>query len=416
MSATFVEALQYLRIHRGVLTISPLIGLLFAYSVFKFKIPKYFYILSFVIIIIGSLAVIYPPKYFDYLQLAGIVATIEIIRVFVKALVEKIKHAWIIVTGYGALMLFSSYDFMVDLNVIDQVGDIKNGYPIGFLFLVICASIYLAREYASAIETVIQKERAARDMEISRKLLEAENKRKSKEIEEAREVQLSLLPPKVEQLGQFEICFYMQTATEVGGDYYDYVVDEDGDISIALGDATGHGMKAGMMVSIIKSLFLSYEKKESIHHFFNKCSVIIRKMKLKNLYMALMILKIKNNRIRFSSAGIPPLLVYSKGNKSLEVFKVRGMPLGAVDNFPYKTVDITLNEGDLFFLMTDGLSELFDKDKNMFGEDRIKEIITDAINMPVEEIIDYLSEAANNWTGGLKPQDDITIIAGRKIA
>jgi hypothetical protein len=92
----------------------------------------------------------------------------------------------------------------------------------------------------------------AKAAEAERKMLEAENVRKTQELEEARNLQLSMLPKELPQLPNLDIAVYMKTATEVGGDYYDFHVGMDGTLTVVLGDATGHGMKAGTMVTICK--------------------------------------------------------------------------------------------------------------------------------------------------------------------
>jgi serine phosphatase RsbU (regulator of sigma subunit) len=92
--------------------------------------------------------------------------------------------------------------------------------------------------------------------EAQSKAMEAENEReKTKELEEARQLQLSMLPKDLPQLPHLDIAVYMKTATEVGGDYYDFHIGLDGTLTVVLGDATGHGMKAGTMVTTTKSLF-----------------------------------------------------------------------------------------------------------------------------------------------------------------
>lgn len=86
-------------------------------------------------------------------------------------------------------------------------------------------------------------------------VMQAENDRKTEELEEARQLQLSMLPKELPALQNLDIAVYMKTATEVGGDYYDFNVSIDGTLTVVLGDATGHGMKAGTMVTTTKSLF-----------------------------------------------------------------------------------------------------------------------------------------------------------------
>jgi len=94
-----------------------------------------------------------------------------------------------------------------------------------------------------------------KESEMRAQIAEAENERKTKELEEARQLQLSMLPEDLPNLPNLDIAVYMQTATEVGGDYYDFHVGMDGTLTVVVGDATGHGMKAGTMVTATKSLF-----------------------------------------------------------------------------------------------------------------------------------------------------------------
>ena len=88
-----------------------------------------------------------------------------------------------------------------------------------------------------------------------KRILELENERKTRELDQARKLQLSMLPKDVPTLQNLDIAVYMKTATEVGGDYYDFHISGNNILTAVLGDATGHGMNAGMMVSVSKGLF-----------------------------------------------------------------------------------------------------------------------------------------------------------------
>ncbi|MGB5850088.1 MAG: SpoIIE family protein phosphatase, partial [Ignavibacteriaceae bacterium] len=260
---------------------------------------------------------------------------------------------------------------------------------------------------------ILTKEFEAREMEIAQKLLEAEDNRKAKELNEARDIQLSLLPNCITNIKNYDICFDMHTASEVGGDYYDYSIAESREITIVVGDATDHGMKAGMMVSIIKSLFLTHVNNTDMKDFLNSCSRTIKQMKLKNLYMALMLIKIKDRRLTASSAGIPPIFIHRRKTNIIEEYKLKGMPLGAVDSFPYETIETELEYGDTVLLMTDGLPELFNKEYESFGYDRMKEIFVQSANEPVTEIIRRLVSEGERWIIDHKQNDDITLVAFR---
>ncbi len=413
MAGQTAEELTYLRIHRAVMPYNTIFVLLFLYYAFDFKIPIHFWILTAAIVITGFLAVLEPINNLDYVQIAQFFVGVEAIRVLIIAVKNKNTDAWIMATGFSLLFLFSTYDLLMDFRVINPVGEIINGYPFGFLCLIIFASIYLARDFARTSNKILIREREAKEMEIAQRILEAEDKRKAKELNEARELQLSLLPQCITNLNNYEFCFNQRPANEVGGDYYDYNISENGEISIVIGDATDHGMKAGMMVSIIKSLFLTHIEKLDIKEFLNSCSHTIKQMKLKNLYMALMVVKINENRLTMSSAGIPPLLVYRKDTNTIEEYKLKGMPLGAVKSFPYETIDLELKVGDIVLLMTDGLPELFNNEKDSFGEERLKKIFLQNTGKTMDELVDALLLAGEEWRGDSKQNDDITFVAFR---
>ncbi len=126
----------------------------------------------------------------------------------------------------------------------------------------------------------------AKAAEAQSRVIQAENDRKSKELEEARELQLSMLPRELPQLPHLDIAVYMKTATEVGGDYYDFSTIYDGSLNIAVGDATGHGMQAGTLVTIIKGLFTSEASSRGILEFFSDASRTIKDINLGRLMMA----------------------------------------------------------------------------------------------------------------------------------
>jgi serine phosphatase RsbU (regulator of sigma subunit) len=413
LSGQTAQGLTYLRLHRAVMPYNSVFALLFLYYAFDFNIPKYFWLIAAALAITGFFAVLEPIHNFGYVQIPQVIVVVEAFRILISAIRKKKYDAWIIAAGFFLLFLFSSYDLLLDLGLMEPFREITNGYPIGFLCLIIFASIYLARDFARANKAILIKEREAKEMEIAQRVLEAEDNRKTKELNEARELQLSLLPQCITNLKNYDFCFDMRPATEVGGDYYDYNISENNEISIVIGDATDHGMKAGMMVSIIKSLFLTHINTMDIKEFLNSCSHTIKQMKLKNLYMALMLVKINGRNLKMSSAGIPPLLVYRKRTNTVEEYKIKGMPLGAVESYPYETVDIELENGDTVVLMTDGLPELFNKDKESFGEERLKEIILQNAGEPVNEIVNKLFLAGEEWRKENKQNDDITLVAFR---
>jgi serine phosphatase RsbU (regulator of sigma subunit) len=405
----------YIRLHRAFLPWNSIFALLFIYSIFNYRIPLQFWVIFLGLLITGFLAVLKPIENFMYIQFCFLAVVIETTRIFIKAILEKKEGARLISFGFALLFLFSMYDLLIDLNVIDQVGDIRNGYPLGFVILIIFLSIYLARNFANFNKKLLAHEIKAKELEINQRLLMAEDARKSKELDEARDLQLSMLPGSVPELKKMDIQFKMRTATEVGGDYYDYHVSDDGVLSLAIGDATGHGMKAGLMVSIIKSLFITHVANLDILSFFRTVSITLRQMQLKNLYMSLMLLKINDRKIIFSSAGMPPFYVFRQKTMTVEEFLIKGMPLGAVKDFDYDIKELALNPGDVFLLMSDGFPEMFNDKKEMLDDYKVKELFKEAAHLPPVEIIDHLFKAGDEWRKGEELHDDVTFVVGKLI-
>ncbi|MCP5106692.1 MAG: SpoIIE family protein phosphatase [bacterium] len=286
-------------------------------------------------------------------------------------------------------------------------------------FLLLGAVLFGIRRFELTRERARVKERESelrvQAAEAQAKAIQSEHMRQNHELEEARKLQLSMLPRELPDVPGLDIAVHMETATEVGGDYYDFHIDEDGTLAVAVGDATGHGLKAGTMVAVAKGLFCSEVSHRDIPDFFHKCTHTIKHMRLGNMYMAMSLLNIKDNTLSISSAGMPPLLLYRHNSQTLETVSLKGTPLGAFAGVNYKTREIQLEEGDTIVLLSDGLPELFDKDGEMFGYQRLTELFEEICQNgeSPEDIIGLLKRAGEDWLNGKAPDDDITFVVIR---
>ncbi len=246
--------------------------------------------------------------------------------------------------------------------------------------------------------------------EAEKRALQIENDRKTKELEEARQLQLSMLPKELPELPGLEIAAFMRTATEVGGDYYDFMVQEDGVLNVAFGDATGHGLQAGTMVTLMKGFFTSDSSKLGLQEFMNHCTKVIKEIKLGRILMSFTYLKIHNKHLQVTSAGMPPIYYHHKKSNQLEEIQIQGMPLGAMRHANYTTVERKLNRGDTILLLTDGLPEQMNRQEEMFDYSRVKKYLNDFIGSPPGVIIEKLVEAGDRWMGGRPQDDDISFV------
>jgi len=391
--------------------IAILFGLLTSYSRAYEKIPKQFYVFLFIMLTLITIILIHPIIYmFIYFNIFIVIVAVEMIRVIFKPGTKRQDWTWLIGLGFILLFLSVIYQLLIDTDLVEPVWGNRIVYVYGILALSIALSINLARDFSKLNEKIVQQAREAKEQEINTRILEADNIRKTKELEEARELQLSLLPKSVPELPHLDIAVFMKTATEVGGDYYDFQVSNNRTLTVAIGDATGHGMKAGNMVISIKSLFSDMPVDMSIPDFFNKCTDIIKRMNMKQLYMGLTIMRVQDQRIVISSAGMPPAYIYRVGSNEIEEITLKGMPIGAANNFEYQQVEKELSAGDTILLMSDGFPELFNESNEILDYQKTVVYFKEVAHKSPNEIIEHLKTVADQWRGKRKINDDMTFV------
>jgi ligand-binding sensor domain-containing protein/serine phosphatase RsbU (regulator of sigma subunit) len=267
------------------------------------------------------------------------------------------------------------------------------------------------REQKSRIK---ESELRAKAAEAEKRAMQAEYDRKTKELDDARNLQLSMLPKEIPNNPLYEIAVFMRTATEVGGDYYDFRTSGPTGLDIAFGDATGHGMQAGTIVTLMKGLFLADTGTEEIVPFFQRSSNSIKQIKLGRLLMAFTLVRLTENSVSFSCAGMPPVFVRRKGAGPVEEIMIKGMPLGAMKNFPYVVQSTFLSPGDMMLLMTDGLPEQKNDAGEMYDYRRIEEAFEEARDKSPDEIIQHLITRGDQWRATAPQDDDITLMVIRR--
>jgi serine phosphatase RsbU (regulator of sigma subunit) len=259
-------------------------------------------------------------------------------------------------------------------------------------------------------ETIEELEQKRKAVEEQAKIIRLEHDRKTKELEDARQLQLSMLPKELPKLPHLDTAVYMKTATEVGGDYYDFNVDANGTLTILVGDATGHGMMSGMMVSIMKSFFISNRSNLELKQFFENCNNSIKDMHLDRLMMATVGVQITSEKIIATNAGMPSLLYYRNKSQKAGEFVSHNFPLGAMKNTNYSLKEIRYEKGDTLLLMSDGFAELKNEKNEQYGYDRIKKEFMSVAQKNPNEIVEHLKTSASQWANGVEPDDDVTFV------
>ncbi|HEX7069291.1 MAG TPA: SpoIIE family protein phosphatase [Rhodothermales bacterium] len=245
-----------------------------------------------------------------------------------------------------------------------------------------------------------------------REQLEAEYARKTKELDAARRLQLSLLPNEVPGVDHADIAVAMRPAMEIGGDYYDF--DTNGDVvTFAIGDATGHGAEAGAMVTATKILFASLCREPRIENILVRSSATLKRVGINKLYMALAVGRITPTELHLAGAGMPPAIIYRARTGICEQVALKGMPLGSFAEFPYATTRTRLEPGDTVILMSDGFPEAFNESGEMLGYERAFELVQSVAKMNPSDMIWALMDRAREWCGRHPITDDITFMVMR---
>ena len=257
---------------------------------------------------------------------------------------------------------------------------------------------------------LVDEERRRKEQEMQQRLLEVENERRGRELEEARQLQLSLLPAEVPELSDLEIAAFMRTAAEVGGDYYDFFRAEGGGLTAVIGDAAGHGLRAGTMVSVVKGLLTASATEAGLSKLLHDATRALKQMNLGRMNMALTLVRYQDRRISISAAGMPPALISRSRTGRVEEVVLPGTPLGGFANATYQEWDSTLEAGDTVLLMTDGFPELLNDSGEPLGYERVRSIFEASVSDRPGAMIKNLARQAEKWSGDRSPADDITFL------
>ena len=235
----------------------------------------------------------------------------------------------------------------------------------------------------------------------------------------AREIQMSLMPTEKDfKRLPAEIDIYGESspAKEVGGDLFETVKLCDERLLVLLGDVSGKGSSAAIIMAIAQTIIKTLAPEESnILSILKKANKYLssemEEMDGKFVTLQLVAIDIASGECEFASAGHGPLLVKRKDNEE-EIPPKSGMPLGLFDPplSPFVSTNFKLNPGDSFVMFTDGLYEESNQSGEMFGTDKIKEILSTTSQECAKNITKALITACQQWREGTEAHDDLTVL------
>lgn len=318
----------------------------------------------------------------------------EIVRVEATGATVRREGAEFLLGGFVIVVGMVLLQVLVELDLIPPFDPGIPLYMLGMLAFAIAMSLFLARSFAGT---------------------SFENARKTSEIEAARSLQLSMLPAALPAVEGLETAAAMIPASEVGGDYYDFRVAPDGSLVVAFGDATGHGVAAGIMVTAVKALFSTLGGGESLSAVLAECSRVLREMRLKPLHMCLTLARLTPRSVTVCSAAMPPVLIHRAASGEIEELGPGGPPVGSRLSGAWSERSAPLAPGDTLLFASDGLAEQLDSADNPLGDERLAEVFRASAGAPASELVERLLARVAAWRGGREQGDDVTCVVVRVV-
>ena len=234
-----------------------------------------------------------------------------------------------------------------------------------------------------------------------------------KELEYAKQIQLSALPTNFPQDEDHSIYAQMIAAKEVGGDFYDFYKLSDNTVAFLAADVSGKGIPAAMFMMTAKTIIKDLaERKLPVNEIFTLANEKLCENNESGMFVTawMGILDLTTGNMQFANAGHnPPLLKRADG--SFEYLKTRaGFVLAGMEGVRYRVGDLTLNPGDRLFLYTDGVPEATNVDNKLYGEERLLAFMNQNASLEAAELLPALKANVDEFVGEAPQFDDITML------
>lgn len=286
--------------------------------------------------------------------------------------------------------------------------DIENGLPnlmVGLLFFIIAftAEKKRQRKFTEQYNFNYKKN--------------YENIRMKKELNYAREIQLSMLPENNAIIGELEISAISIPASEVGGDYFDYFKISESQTGLFICDVSGHGVASGLMLSGLRSsMHLILEDNSNPKVIAEKLNRMIRKTQSRKMFVTAIFAVIdceKNKCTLFNAGHLPP---YKISRDSGEIFRIKkhGIALGAMNSVESSGADndvhFDFRKGDKIIFYTDGVNEAMNKDKAEYGLDNLERYLNSNSDKKADDLLNGLIGDIKKFSGDSVQRDDLTLL------
>jgi phosphoserine phosphatase RsbU/P len=336
-----------------------------------------------------------------------------------SAMIEDEMEALREVKATLLMPLASKDELLGFISLGPRLGDLPFSREDKQLLMSVSGPTAFAIENARLVEQMVAEARRLQEIEV-------DHRRKTEELALARQLQLSMLPTRNISLDNIEIIGQMRTATEVGGDYYDFIEMADGGICVAVGDATGHGMAAGLVVGMVK-MGLIHALQGGLQKVNGRAGVksliedlnrsLTRSLSRRGMGMCLgaAILDASALKVEVVSNGMPAPYHYRAASHSLSVIETQAPPLGFLRQVNVRPVEAQLAPGDALIWLSDGFEERMNYANQIWGSEQVERTLECICGeeTSAENIARRMIEACDGAADGRSNDDDMTIVVAR---
>ena len=247
-----------------------------------------------------------------------------------------------------------------------------------------------------------------------------EQERLAEQLRIAGEIQQTLLPQDPPEVAGLEFAAWNEPCDDSGGDYYDVIAAGQSKVGFSVGDATGHGIGAALMITTARALLRALIGiEDDLSRLMTRMNSLTETDFADDRFitLALAVYDSATRELSYIGAGHdPPPVIYRAASRDTEVLDSHGLPLGMLPGMDYEApARIQLAKGDIFLMLTDGVHETANSAGELFGKERIDEIIRSCAARSPAALIQEIRSAALEFRGDANQADDLTLLCIKAI-
>ena len=238
-----------------------------------------------------------------------------------------------------------------------------------------------------------------------------------RELDIANIIQTSLLQkkfPAFPDRKEFDIFAKMVPAKEVGGDLYDFFLIDKYRLGVVIGDVSGKGIAAALLMAVSKTLLKATASKGMpVDNILSEVNSILAEESPSNMFVTVFlgVLDTRSGSFEYSNGGHNPPYLISTDGKAKQLDNIGGLILGAIKEAEYQSNVVIIKPGESLFFYTDGVTEAFNKDAEEFQEARLEKSLANKNSLSANELVENVFEVVQAYSEGTEQSDDITCVA-----